>query len=871
MSSFVLRTGLRPLVAISLLVLAAPALAQSRNPQEPRNLARNGGFENPPVSAGGSASLAAAGAWSATAGALVLRAGPPADTAYEGTQSLALASLAVVRQTCATRPGASYALSLAWRAASGAGATAFELWYAGVLLETVSVPAGAPWQHTSHLVTGVTSGDGIELRSLEPSANGVLIDDVFLMPHDTTVTAQLLRNNSLEEDPRLDPDTSMSNPVFVGWYALQGTVEVKDLGASGSGFSGKHVIDLDEARSVAQRVFVVPDRSYSLRVAWSPNPLDDRDRSFTVSFAGRLLDTIAVPRSGAIAWSTRTYAVTSESPVAELELRDLGGGTNGTLLDALTLNGVVPEPETDGQITRYSILRHNTAAGIRLSTNAMFARGITALGDVDGDGVQDLAVGSVGDDDGAPNAGAVWIVFLNRDRTPKGSRKISEFTGGLVADFADSDGFGRALSGLGDLDGDGVPDLCVGANEEDEPDSNSGAVYVLFLNRDGTVKGQHKISAQSGDPLAFVPRRGSEFGGSVAGMGDVDGDGIPDVAIGARFSNSVQVCFLRRDGTVRSARNLTYGQNGFTDRASSFADLFGMSCANMGDFDGDGVNDLLVGAFGREYLGMDFVGGQYLLLLNRDGTCKRWFYYGAELINPRTQTLGLHYDLGTACAGPGDVDGDGVLDLMSGAQREGSVSGFDRTEGSKKGAVYLLLLNANGSIKTVQRIGDRAGGWDYTVNDGARIGESLAALGDLDGNGLVDVAIGSRFDFSTGAAFLCELGNRAAVPLVADFSGAPLSGPAPLTVAFTDLSTGSIAARAWTFGDGATSGAANPSRTYANPGTYTVALTVTGEDGTSQTRTRAGYVVVTEASGLPPGVQALGCGINPAGSFRLLS
>lgn len=873
--------GVRRFVAPTLLtLLAAPAAAQvlPRNPQEPRNLLANASFENPPVAAGTEVSQAAAGAWSAAAGSLVIQNRSGGTTPFTGDQHLELAALAVVRQTCATQPGKTYALSLAYCPRPTAGDVAFELWFAGSLLETVFVPAGsaATWQPKSHLVVGATTQDQVELRSLSGGALGVGIDDCFLIPYSAGLTGQRLRNGNFEEDPHLEPDTSMSNAVFVGWYSLQNrSIEVRDLGTAGNGSSGKNVVDLDEALGFGQRVFVIPDRDYTLRFAFSPNPADDRARSFTVRFAGQLLETVSVPSGTSIAWTTRTYTVRSEAPLATLEFQDLSGGLEGALIDAASLNGIEPEPETAGQVRSHKILRHTPAVNLRLDANDMFARGVTSLGDLDGDGVQDLAVGAVGDDDGGDATGAVWIVFLRADRSIKASQKISETAGGLVADLQDGDGFGRALSGLGDLDGDGIPDLAVGANEDDSGSTNAGAVYILFLNRNGTVKGQRKISAVSGDTLDFVPRRSSEFGASIAGMGDVDGDGIPDVAIGARFSNSVQTCFLRRDGSVRGSLNVTYGRNGFTDRATSFVDLLGMSIANMGDFDGDGVNDLLVGAYGREFAGMDFVGGQYLWLLNRSGSVKRWFYYGAENMNPHTQTLGLHYDLGTSCAGAGDIDGDGVRDLLTGAQREGWVDGANREEGSKKGAVYVLLLNSNGTIKTCQRLGDRAGGFEYAIPDGARWGESAFGLGDLDGNGVVDVAIGSRFDFFTGAVFLCELSGRPEVPppppLRADFSASPLSGAAPLLVTFTDLSTGPVASRSWDFGDGGGSSAASPSHSYAANGVYSVRLTVSDGLGGTNTRVATNLITVADGGTLPPGVAALGCGVNPAGSIRILS
>jgi hypothetical protein len=737
---------------LAVLLVAHTAAQASRNPQEPANRVANGGFENPAGADAASVLRPAAGAWTTTTGMLELLGPLAGVTASEGERCLALQAGAGARQACATQPGRSHALSLAYAARPGAGAGMLEVRVGGSVLATLEVAAGDGWRHASRTLP---SSAGLEVLELRVLAGAVLVDDVHLIPFEAGTAGELVRNGDFEEDPRLPPGGTLETPVYVGWSTgWHYDILAEDLGPAAQGYAGSQAIHLREKRAIAQRFHVVPGEPYALSFAVSPNPADDRERTFTVRFGGALLDTVTVPR-GPLEWSVHTYSVASASPRASLELKDLSGGPVGCLLDGVSLVGPVPEPETAGQLALHR--RFASGSGIALAPGAMFARGIANLGDLDGDGVTDIAIGSVGDDDGAEDAGAVWIALLNADRSVRASRKISELSGGLVADLQRTDGFGRALTGLGDLDGDGVPDLAVGANEDDTGGYNAGKVYVLFLTRQGTVRAQHEISAQSGDALALVPRAGSQLGSSLAGMGDVDGDGIPDLAIGARYEDSVQVCFMRRDGTVRAATNLSYGLNGFTDSATSSSDFFGMSCANMGDFDGDGVNDLLVGAFGRRIHFQNYVGGQYLLLLRPDGTCKRWYYYGTENLNPRTQTLGAHYDLGTACAGIGDVDGDGVLDLATGAQREGALWGLDREESTNQGAVYVLLLNANGTVKTCQRIGDRAGGLDVRLDHGARWGESLAALGDLDGNGRLDIAVGSRFVLGTGAVYLCEL------------------------------------------------------------------------------------------------------------------
>ncbi|NNL68490.1 MAG: hypothetical protein HKO70_00835, partial [Acidimicrobiia bacterium] len=406
-----------------------------------------------------------------------------------------------------------------------------------------------------------------------------------------------------------------------------------------------------------------------------------------------------------------------------------------------------------------------------LTTNDHFGRSVASIGDVDGDGITDLAVGAPFDDDGGSDRGAVYVLFINANGTVKSEQKISDTVGGLATALANLDEFGMGVAGIGDLDGDLIPDLAVGVHQDDDGGGNQGAIYILFLNPDGTVKGEQVISETQGGLAATIDIN-DRFGSSVAAIGDLDGDGLNDIVVGAKDDDdggvdqgAVYVLFLNADGTVKAEQKISETSGGL-GAVLDTTDAFGIDVAGLGDLDGDGLGDIAVGAYWDDDGGTDR-GAAYVLRLNANGTVKAQQKI-SDTAGALAAVLDNNDEFGTSVAGIGDVDADGVPDLLVGAPKDDD--GLSLT-----GAAYVLFLNNDGTVKAEQKISNLEGWPAAPLGTSDQFGFGVAGLGDLDGDGTIGLAVGVYGDddggpADRGAVYVLDLAAPP-VPIVVNSTG----------------------------------------------------------------------------------------------------
>jgi hypothetical protein len=340
---------------------------------------------------------------------------------------------------------------------------------------------------------------------------------------------------------------------------------------------------------------------------------------------------------------------------------------------------------------------------------------IAGVGDVDGDGNNDLLVGAFDTDHAATNAGSAYLVLGPFSGVHALSEAVARFDGEATDDNA-----GFAVAAAGDFDGDSYADLLVGAYGNDSGASGAGAAYVFR----GPITGEYPL--WTADIVMLGEQAGDQAGWDVAGLGDIDGDGLLDFGVGVPYEHgegpyrgAAYIVNGDVQGTISlsEASAVAYGTNG--------GDLAGYAVTG-GDLNEDGYDDLIVGAPESD-LGGSGSGAVYVL----EGPVTSGVYLSnAELI-----IIGENNDdqVGSALSVSPDIDMDGTVDLVIGAA-------LDDTTGSNAGAAYIMLDYAPGTLDIVlteaKVLGDEGD---------IQLGTSVAGVGDVDGDGSGDVLMGVPF------------------------------------------------------------------------------------------------------------------------------
>lgn len=335
---------------------------------------------------------------------------------------------------------------------------------------------------------------------------------------------------------------------------------------------------------------------------------------------------------------------------------------------------------------------------------AAFGTSVAILGDVNGDGFDDVGIGAPMFDDSATDAGRVFVYFGG----PAGPGSTPDW---FYSGSTTGARFGRSVAGAGDVDADGFVDLLIGAIGELGPDV--GQAYFFPGSNVGP----------SPTP-AWTTTSGSAtedwFGWSVSGLGDVNGDGWSDLGVGAPLASPT----IYREGGFHVFHGTPVGPWPFAQlvvTSGSFDARLGACVAGAGDVDADGYADLIVGANSFSN-GETYEGAAFVHRGSASGLAR------VPIWSAESNQIGAFFGISVSTAG--DVDGDGRSDVVVGAPwYDGDLA--------DEGRVSVYLGTSFGVSATEA--------WSVDGNQTlSQFGNEVSLAGDVDATGIPDVAIGAH-------------------------------------------------------------------------------------------------------------------------------
>ncbi|MCB9779907.1 MAG: FG-GAP repeat protein [Alphaproteobacteria bacterium] len=287
-----------------------------------------------------------------------------------------------------------------------------------------------------------------------------------------------------------------------------------------------------------------------------------------------------------------------------------------------------------------------------------------------------------------------------------------------------------SVAGVGDLNADGFDDLVVGVRYSDAAGDDAGTAYVVF----GSATFGDSVVG-SGGAAFFGEEAGDQAGYAVAAAGDVDGDGIADMVVGAYLQglDDNGAAYLVLGSDTLSSTTLSGGAIKLTGAGPGHQ--AGHGVAGGGDTNGDGFDDVIVGARGADSLG--FETGAAYLVLGSAGLASASLDTALEFAG---EAAGDRAGYAVACVG--DVDGDGLDDMVVGAIHRDATDEDDKT-----GAAYLIL----GELSPASRALADADQVLLGESPGDNAGFGVSGAGDVDGDGYDDSLVSARLSDRGGA------------------------------------------------------------------------------------------------------------------------
>ncbi|MCT7972181.1 putative Ig domain-containing protein, partial [Laspinema olomoucense] len=378
-------------------------------------------------------------------------------------------------------------------------------------------------------------------------------------------------------------------------------------------------------------------------------------------------------------------------------------------------------------------------------------RNVSSAGDINSDGFNDILVGTrfgSRPDDTATGAGRAYVLFGGPDIGPQiDLRDLDGSNGFAIYGVDKDDAIGRAVSNAGDLNGDGFDDIMVASRFADGPNNDrpeAGETYIIFGGNqfDGPID---LATLDGSNGFTIYGREAGDQSGRDVHAGDVNGDGVDDLLIGAfsadgpnneRPNAGETYVIFGGDETFDAQMDLANlelnGTNGFTVFGSQAGERSGRSPRSAGDINGDGYNDLLIGAPEADEDEGEAAGSTYLVyggptfdasidLAEINGT------NGVRISGVKAGDLS-----GRALSNAGDVNGDGLDDMIIGAQGANNEAGES----------YVIFGSPN--LPDTIELEDLNGTNGFTIsgiNAGDLSGRSVSNAGDINGDGYDDLII----------------------------------------------------------------------------------------------------------------------------------